>query len=98
MNADFSELRTAPGPLDIEWVGPERGFEEAVFLGLRMNQGIDLEALRAEFGERLSQAAVAALGEVVEAGLVEREDNWARLTARGRMVSNEVFSRLLVAD
>ncbi len=98
LNADFAELRTAPGPLDIEWVGSKRGFEEAVFLGLRMNQGIDLEALRAEFGERLSQAAVAALGEVVEAGLVEREDNWARLTARGRMVSNEVFSRLLVAD
>jgi oxygen-independent coproporphyrinogen-3 oxidase len=39
---------------------------------------------------------VAALSDVEEAGLVEREGSRVRLTARGRMVSNEVFSRLLV--
>ncbi len=89
--------RTAAEPPEVEWVGPERGFEEAVFLGLRMNRGVDLHALRAEFGGPLTQAAVAAFGEVEEAGLACREDNWLRLTARGRMASNEVFSRLLVA-
>ena len=81
---------------EVEWIGTEKGFEEAMFLGLRMNVGVDLEALRAEFGERLVQGAVAALGDVEEAGLVEREGSWVRLTARGRMASNEVFSRLLV--
>ena len=74
----------------------EKGFEEAMFLGLRMNVGVDLEALRAEFGEALVQGAVAALSDVEEAGLVEREGGWVRLTARGRMASNEVFSRLLL--
>jgi oxygen-independent coproporphyrinogen-3 oxidase len=81
---------------EVEWIGMEKGFEEAMFLGLRMNVGVDLEALRAEFGERLVQGAVVALGDVEEAGLVEREGSWVRLTARGRMASNEVFSRLLV--
>ena len=83
------------GP-EVEWIGREKGFEEAMFLGLRMNEGVEMKELRAEFGEELVQGAEAALSEVEEAGLVEREGSRVRLTARGRMVSNEVFSRLLV--
>ena len=52
--------------------------------------------MQAEFGAGLMQGAVAALNDVEEAGLVEREGSWVRLTARGGMASNEVFSRLLV--
>jgi len=83
--------------LEVEAVGKEQGFEEAMFLGLRMNEGVDLEALRVEFGEGLMRDAVEALVDVEEAGLVAREGSRVRLTARGRMASNEVFSRLLVA-
>lgn len=36
------------------------------------------------------------LDDVVEAGLVVRDGTWVRLSERGRMVSNEVFERLLV--
>ena len=71
----------------VELVGGERAFEEAMFLGLRMNVGVDLDALRAEFGEDLMRDAVAALEDVVEAGLVVREGSWVRLTAKGRMAS-----------
>jgi oxygen-independent coproporphyrinogen-3 oxidase len=81
---------------EIEVVGPEQGFEEAIFLGLRMNAGVDLQALGVEFGAELMRGAVAALSDVEEAGLVVREGSRVRLTARGRMVSNEVFNRLLV--
>ncbi len=95
-NREQDELRVFAVNPEVERIGTEKGFEEAMFLGLRMNVGVDLEALRAEFGEGLTQGAVAALNEVEEAGLVEREGSWVRLTARGRMVSNEVFSRLLV--
>jgi oxygen-independent coproporphyrinogen-3 oxidase len=83
------------GP-EVEWIGMEHGFEEAMFLGLRMNEGVDMEELRAEFGAELVRGAVAALNDVEDAGLVEREESKVRLTARGRMASNEVFSRLLV--
>jgi oxygen-independent coproporphyrinogen-3 oxidase len=84
------------GP-EVEVVAREQGFEEAMFLGLRMNEGVELGALRTEFGEGLLRGAVEALGDVVEAGLVEVAGGRVRLTGRGRMVSNEVFSRLLVA-
>jgi oxygen-independent coproporphyrinogen-3 oxidase len=82
----------------VEQVSRERAFEEAMFLGLRMNEGVDLEALREEFGEDLMRTALVAIDEVEEAGLLLREASRIRLTARGRMASNEVFSRLLVAD
>ncbi len=81
---------------EVEWIGMEKGFEEAMFLGLRMNEGVDLKELRVEFGEALVQGAEAALSEVEQAGFVEREGSRVRLTGKGRMVSNEVFSRLLV--
>ncbi len=80
----------------VDWVGPEQGFEEALFLGLRMNVGVELERLRREFGVALVEGAVAATRDVEEAGLVECREGWLRLTGRGRMVSNEVFGRLLV--
>ena len=84
------------GTVGVEVVGREQAFEEVMFLGLRMNVGVNLDALRAEFDEGLMRNAVAALGDVVEAGLVVRDGSWVRLTAKGRMASNEVFSRLLV--
>jgi oxygen-independent coproporphyrinogen III oxidase len=87
----------APRAPGVEVIGREQGFEEAMFLGLRMNCGVDMGALRREFGARVVGEAVAALRDVEEAGLVEREGDWVRLTARGRMASNEVFGRLLVA-
>jgi oxygen-independent coproporphyrinogen-3 oxidase len=95
-NREQDELGIFAVDTEVERIGLERGFEEAMFLGLRMNEGVDLEALRAEFGAELMQGAVAALSDVEEAGLVERKGSWLRLTAWGRMVSNEVFSRLLV--
>ncbi len=88
-----AEQSTAP---KVDLVGKEQAFEEAMFLGLRLNDGVDLESLRAEFGEVLMRGAVESLGDVEEAGLVVVESGKVRLTASGRMASNEVFSRLLV--
>jgi oxygen-independent coproporphyrinogen-3 oxidase len=93
---DLEEYLARKGSPEVEVVGRERAFEEAMFLGLRMNAGVDLRALGAEFGERIVREAVGALGDVEEAGLVERDGDWVRLTARGRMASNEVFGRLLL--
>lgn len=72
-----------------------RAFEESLFLGLRLNEGVNLPRLRDQFGDAKLQDAMPALLEVREAGLLEMEADRVRLTSRGRMVSNEVFSRLL---
>ena len=78
----------AVGP-EIEVVGKEKAFEEAMFLGLRMNVGVDLEALRVEFGEGLVRGATDAMEDAEAAGLVQRamgvctadgaRDGWLRM-------------------
>ncbi len=86
--------RVAPAP-EIERIDREKAFEESLFLGLRLNQGVDMAALRTQFGA-LADSAVEAMADVVEAGLLVRDGSRATLTPQGRMASNEVFSRLLV--
>ncbi len=81
----------------VDRVSRGAGFEEALFLGLRLVEGVDLEKLRGEFGGMVDLVS-EGLAEVVEAGLMEREGSRVRLTSAGRMASNEVFGRLLVGD
>jgi oxygen-independent coproporphyrinogen-3 oxidase len=79
-------------------IGREEAFEESLFLGLRLNEGVALSGLRGEFGDAMLEDAMPALLEVRDAGLLEMDSGLIRLTARGRMVSNEVFSRLLLTS
>ena len=76
-------------------VRESQAIEETYFLGLRMNRGVELLAIKEEFG----MAAVDDYREEI-AGLVQREllmleDGWLRLTPRGRLLSNEVFEEFL---
>ena len=99
-NAPFRMLEatkeTAGAEVDV--IGRDEAFEESLFLGLRLNEGIDLNRLRGQFGDAMLQDALPALLEVRDAGLLELNSDSMRLTANGRMVSNEVFSRLLIAS
>jgi oxygen-independent coproporphyrinogen III oxidase len=81
---------------EVDIIGREEAFEESLFLGLRLNEGVNLNRLRDQFGDAMLHDAMPALVEVRDAGLLELSSDRIRLTPRGRLVSNEVFSRLLV--
>lgn len=81
----------------VERVEPRAGFEEALFLGLRLLEGVSLDGLQQEF-HGLVEEIGPPLEELAEAGLVSREGDRLKLTATGRMVSNEVFERLLLNE
>jgi oxygen-independent coproporphyrinogen-3 oxidase len=85
---------TAAAEFDI--IGRNEAFEESLFLGLRLNEGVDLNHLRNQFGDALLDDAMPAFLEVRDAGLLELNADRMRLTPHGRLVSNEVFSRLLI--
>jgi oxygen-independent coproporphyrinogen-3 oxidase len=68
---------------------------EALFAGLRLAEGVDLEALRARYGDAFVPPGDACLGALAQSGLLERAPGRLRLTRRGRLVSNEVFERLM---
>ena len=89
--------RGLPAP-EIEYVTASRAFEESLFLGLRLNVGVSLRSLRDQFGETMLRESLTAIDELRDAGLLELTGDCVALTDRGRMVSNEVFSRLLLGD
>ena len=80
-----------------EVIGPEAAFEETLFLGLRLTEGVDLRRVREQFGAAMVRDAMPALAEARDAGLLEVNGERIRLTSQGRLLSNEVFSRLLIA-
>jgi oxygen-independent coproporphyrinogen-3 oxidase len=71
------------------------GLEEVFFLGLRLNQGVDLEQVEDEFGEAAIGVVSDSISECIQSGLLERDGNVIRLTPRGRLLSNEVFERFI---
>ena len=68
---------------------------EAIFLGLRLMRGIDLNSYRARFGTNLREQFNGELDRLKAAGLVAIETkNRLKLTTRGALLSNEVFAAL----
>jgi oxygen-independent coproporphyrinogen-3 oxidase len=92
---DLEEFLNRPVWTDIQSVSRTEALEEAWFLGLRLNEGLDLAALVREFGYAEVRGREALLGELAEADLVTMQDTVVRLTDRGRLMSNEVFERFL---
>jgi oxygen-independent coproporphyrinogen-3 oxidase len=91
---ELADYRAAM-PAEPTLVGVREAFEETVFLGLRMTEGISMQQLRSEFAEELVAPYEEAVRELVDEGLMLAEEDHWRLTLRGRLVSNEVFGHLL---
>ena len=68
---------------------------ETAFLALRTAQGLHLPTFEERFAEPFTQFVGTRLRIVEEAGLLEQEQEWIRLSKRGRLLGNEVFLRLL---
>jgi len=65
---------------------------EAVFLGLRLMQGVDLRRYRESFGVDLRDEHADDLDRFCKAGLIELDGDLIRLTRTGALLSNEVFA------
>ena len=87
----FTAGNTSPTVTRIDSRG---ALEEEFFLGLRLNRGVDLDALNDRFGIALKHHE-AALSELIADGLLVLDASRIRLTTRGRLLSNEVFQRFL---
>ena len=79
-------------------VSSEEALQEAFFLGLRLNKGVDIRRLSQEFGRNQVNAYNDIISELTDGGLLETDAARIRLTPRGRMLSNEVFERFISVD
>ncbi len=98
--ANFARLSAYLGAVEagrqpIEWhqaVPAGQRLEETLFLGLRLNRGVDWAAVQREHNNPRQLADYeSALRGLSDKGLLEWQDSVVRLTPRGMLLSNEVF-------
>lgn len=72
----------------------EAAAREALILNLRLIEGVDLEAFDRRWGTRVGRWLDRDLDEVFEAGLLLLRPGRLRLTDKGILLANEVFTRI----
>lgn len=95
---DVLEQYVAGAPLQRTVVSRSSALEENFFLGLRLTRGLNLRASSAAFGEIAVGAFQDAIAELVRDGLMQRDGDFIRLTAQGRLLSNDVFEKFLSSE
>jgi oxygen-independent coproporphyrinogen-3 oxidase len=93
--ADSLEKYVGGAGLQETIITPASALEETFFLGLRLNRGVDLREIAEKFGCEAVAQVFPTIKQLESDGLVDESGNIARLTARGRLLSNEVFQRFL---
>jgi oxygen-independent coproporphyrinogen-3 oxidase len=77
---------------------PAQKLEERFFLGLRRRQGIELPSLFGEMTDETRADYQHKIDSFCDAGWLEKEGDFLRLTNRGVLLSNEVFAGFLSAE
>jgi oxygen-independent coproporphyrinogen-3 oxidase len=78
-----------------EEVERTQAMAETAFLALRTAMGLHLPTFERRFSQPFAEFVGNRLRTVEEAGLLEHEESWLRLSKRGRLLGNAVFLRLL---
>jgi oxygen-independent coproporphyrinogen-3 oxidase len=81
--------------VESEEISYEQAMSETAFLALRTAAGLHLPTFARRFDQSFTQFVGNRLRLVEDAGLLEYEGDWLRLSKRGRLLGNEVFLRLL---
>jgi oxygen-independent coproporphyrinogen-3 oxidase len=94
-NADELADYDACKGCSITRINEREAFEESVFLGLRLNEGVAVSALREQFARAWVDECAERVVMLARAELMSVDGGRWRLTQRGRLISSEVFGELL---
>lgn len=78
-----------------EKLAPRAALGEALMLGLRLLEGIDMEEYTGRYGVDFQQEFGGTVAELVCQGFMEMEGGRLKLTRRGVLLSDEVFQKFL---
>jgi len=95
---DLKEYLVGPATPEMTRLSPAQQLEEAWFLGLRMNEGVDPADLAKEFGSEMLEPATPVTERLIDDGLLIADRGRVQLTARGRLLSNDVFQEFLETE
>ena len=88
-----AKIASVPVVNDIERIDTTLEMAETMMLGLRLDDGIRIADFTERFGAPPSQFYADTITELERMELLHTQDDALRLTHRGRMLGNEVFSR-----
>ena len=94
-NSDELDAYDGTAPHEITDVSEREAFEESVFLGLRLNEGLSLADLRERFSTDWVRDCEERVGALARNGLMLVEGDRWKFTTCGRLVSSEIFGELL---
>jgi len=94
---DLQCYLTGPGWDSEHSLTRQEELEEAWFLRLRLNAGVNLRQIEADFGKEQVEQYKPIVEELAADGFLSISADQITLTLQGRMLSNEVFSRFLGA-
>ncbi len=77
----------------VDELSPETRFKDALIMGLRLVQGLNLDLIGRRYGVDARAFVLETVGDLCRAGLCVLQDETLRLTERGRLLSNLVFER-----
>jgi oxygen-independent coproporphyrinogen-3 oxidase len=95
---DSLDRYTSGDAASVSEISAQAALEEEFFLGLRLNRGVSLQALSAKYGDDPIQNLQPTVNRLIDARLLEQSNAKLRLTARGRLLSNEVFQQFLGSE
>jgi len=101
----IEDMESPVNPDSVEKLTSSDIVNEMIFLGLRMNQGIEITTIKEQIqkihvrhGAALEDAASfdTKIQQLCKDGLLKIQDNRISLTQKGREISNTVFAELMV--
>jgi oxygen-independent coproporphyrinogen-3 oxidase len=95
MTDDLTAFLAGPIQPETAWLSPVSQREEAWFLGLRLNVGVEIAEVEREFGATAVAAALRVVPRLEKDGLLTVANGRVRLTPKGQLLSNEVFQEFL---
>ena len=88
-------LENIPPVGGYEYCGGDTSFAEAMILGLRLLDGMDLEAESVRLGEDLGSWFDTEIGDLVDLGLLDLRGSELCLTKPAYLIANQVFNRFV---
>jgi oxygen-independent coproporphyrinogen-3 oxidase len=96
LSAYLAAVRGGKEPaLERDSAGLDQRTAEAWILGLRLDEGVSVDEIVRRTGNRSALPPMKRLARAISAGLLVRQGDRLRLTARGVLLSNEVFQAFL---
>ena len=86
-------ISAVPVVEDVERIDKSLEMSETLMMGLRLDSGVSIDGFANRFGAPPSRYYAAAIADLTALGLLHTQDGALRLTERGKMMGNQVFSR-----